>query len=82
MALVLASDNAIARPSPPGQVFVLTIDRTHLLVTADGNGTFVWELRRWYYRDAMAPPAMKLYHRIRNNQQANGGSAKQHALQL
>ena len=70
MALAIVGANAMAEPAQTGQMSVLTIGRTHLLVTDSGHGHFVWELRRWYYRDAMAPPTKKLFHRIRTSQEA------------
>ena len=77
MALAIVGANAMAEPAQTGQMSVLTIGRTHLLVTASGNGHFVWELRRWFYRDAMAPPAKKLYHRIRTSQEVFASTACQ-----
>ena len=54
MAMVLANANVVAAKT--GQLSALTVGRTLLLVTSNGHGQFLWELRRWYYRDAMAPP--------------------------
>jgi len=72
MALVVAGAGA-GGPSQQGHVHALTVGQTHLLLTGDGHGHFLWELRRWYYRDAMAPPCKKLYHRIRTSQEAGEG---------
>lgn len=33
-----------------------------------GDVEYLWELRRWYYRDVSMPPAQKLWHRIRTSQ--------------
>ena len=70
MALAIISANAMAEPAQIGQMSVLTKGRTHLLVTDSGHGHFVWELRQGYYRDGMAPPTKKLFHRIRTSQEA------------
>ena len=79
MALVVAGAGA-GGPSQQGHLCALKVGQTHLLVTDDGHGHFLWELRRWYYRDAMAPPGTKLYHRIRQEPGGGGGSSEQSAL--
>lgn len=75
MAMVVATADGVDRPAQLrlGNLSCVTVGQTQLLVTASGHGTFVWELRRWYYRDAMAPPEKRLYHRIRTSQKARGG---------
>ena len=77
MAMVVASSKGMDGPLQAGCFSVLTMGQTHLLMTSDGQGHFHWELRRWYYRDAMAPPAKRLFHRIRTSQEAG----HQHAMQ-
>ena len=74
MAMVLANANVVAAKT--GQLSALTVGRTLLLVTSNGHGQFLWELRRWYYRDAMAPPLRRLYHRIRSCQEARVGTSE------
>ena len=69
MAMVVAGAGA-AGPCQQGHLYALRVGQTLLLVTCDGHGRFLWELRRWYYRDAMAPPIKKLYHRSRTSQEA------------
>ena len=64
MAMVVAGAG-VGGASHQGRLYALTKGQTHLLVTGAGHGHLLWELRRWYYRDAMAPPSKKLYHRIR-----------------